>query len=62
MMTVSIALLSVIILAAVIGTTVPLTLDKMKIDPALATGPFITTSNDLIGLFLYFVIGNAILA
>jgi magnesium transporter len=62
MMTVSIALLSVILLAAVIGTTVPLTLDKMKIDPALATGPFITTSNDLIGLFLYFVIGNAILA
>jgi magnesium transporter len=61
MMTVSIALLSVILLAAVIGTTVPLTLDKMKIDPALATGPFITTSNDLIGLFLYFVIGNAIL-
>tara|TARA_B100000497_G_scaffold126651_1_gene166071 strand:- start:3487 stop:4842 length:1356 start_codon:yes stop_codon:yes gene_type:complete len=61
MMTVSIALLSVILLAAVIGTTVPLTLDKMKIDPALATGPFITTSNDLIGLFLYFVIGNAIM-
>jgi magnesium transporter len=61
MMTVSIALLSVILLAAVIGTTVPLTLDKMKIDPALATGPFITTSNDLIGLFLYFLIGNAIL-
>jgi magnesium transporter len=61
MMTVSIALLSVILLAAIIGTIVPLTLDKMKIDPALATGPFITTSNDLIGLFLYFVIGNAIL-
>jgi len=49
------------LLAAIIGTIVPLTLDKMKIDPALATGPFITTSNDLIGLFLYFVIGNAIL-
>ncbi|MDC0579922.1 magnesium transporter [Bacteroidia bacterium] len=61
MITVSIALFSVILLAAIIGTTVPLTLDKLKIDPALATGPFITTSNDLIGLFLYFLIGNAIL-
>jgi len=61
MMTVSVALLSVILLAAIIGTAVPLTLDKMNVDPALATGPFITTSNDLIGLFLYFLIGNAIL-
>lgn len=62
MMTVSLALLSVILMAAVIGTVVPLALDRLKIDPALATGPFITTSNDLLGLFLYFVIGNLILA
>jgi len=61
MMTVSLSLLSVILFAAVIGTVVPLALDKLKIDPALATGPFITTSNDLIGLFLYFMIGNVIL-
>lgn len=61
MITVSLALLSVILLAAIIGTTVPLILDRLKIDPALATGPFITTSNDLIGLFLYFMIGNMIL-
>lgn len=61
MITVSLALLSVILLAAIIGTTVPLILDRLKIDPALATGPFITTSNDLIGLFLYFMIGNLIL-
>jgi len=62
MMTVSLALLSVILMAAVIGTIVPLALDKLKIDPALATGPFITTSNDLLGLFLYFMIGNMFLA
>jgi magnesium transporter len=61
MMTVSLALLSVILMAAVIGTIVPLALDKLKIDPALATGPFITTSNDLLGLFLYFMIGNMFL-
>lgn len=61
MMTVSLALLSVILIAAIIGTVVPLILDKVKIDPALATGPFITTSNDLVGLFLYFIIGNMIL-
>ncbi|MFT4875902.1 MAG: magnesium transporter [Bacteroidia bacterium] len=62
MMTVSLALLSVILMAAVIGTIVPLALDKLKIDPALATGPFITTSNDLLGLFLYFMIGNIFLS
>ena len=61
MSTVSIALMSVILIAAVIGTTVPLILDKFNVDPALATGPFITTSNDLIGLFLYFVIGKMLL-
>jgi len=56
--TVSIALLSVIIFAAIFGTFVPLVLEKYKIDPALATGPFITTSNDIIGLFIYFMIGR----
>lgn len=61
MITVSLALLAVILLAAIIGTVVPLALDRLKIDPALATGPFITTSNDLLGLLLYFVIGHAIL-
>ena len=59
--TVSIALLSVIIFAALFGTFVPLTLDKYKIDPALATGPFITTVNDVLGLFIYFWIGEIIL-
>ena len=60
-LTVSIALLSVIIFAALFGTFIPLILDKNKIDPALATGPFITTVNDVLGLFIYFMIGQAIL-
>ena len=60
-LTVSISLLAVIIFAAVFGTFIPLTLEKYKIDPALATGPFITTVNDVLGLFIYFWIGQAIL-
>ncbi len=60
-LTVSISLLAVIIFAALFGTFVPLTLEKYKIDPALATGPFITTVNDVLGLFIYFWIGQAIL-
>ena len=61
-LTVSIALLSVIIFAALFGTFVPLTLNKYKIDPALATGPFITTVSDVLGLFIYFLIGQLFLA
>ncbi len=57
-LTVSIALTAVIIFAAIFGTFVPLMLNKLNVDPALATGPFITTSNDIIGLFLYFLIGR----
>ena len=60
-LTVSISLLVVIVFAALFGTFVPLTLEKYKIDPALATGPFITTVNDVLGLFIYFWIGQAIL-
>ena len=55
--TVSLALIAVIIFAALFGTFIPLTLDRFKIDPALATGPFITTANDIIGLIIYFGIG-----
>ncbi len=57
-MTVSVALMTVILFASIFGTFVPLALDKLKIDPALATGPFITTSNDIVGLFIYFMIGR----
>lgn len=57
-LTVSSALLSVIIVAGLFGTFVPLVLHRYKIDPALATGPFITTMNDILGLFIYFWIGR----
>ena len=59
--TVSISLMAVIIFAALFGTFIPLVLDKYKIDPALATGPFITTVNDILGLFIYFMIGKLFL-
>lgn len=59
--TVSISLMAVIIFAALFGTFIPLVLDKYKIDPALATGPFITTVNDVLGLFIYFMIGELFL-
>ena len=59
--TIGIALITVIIIAALIGTFIPIFLDKRGIDPAVATGPFITTSNDIFGILLYFVIAKMIL-
>jgi len=56
--TVSISLFMVIVFAAVFGTLIPLLLHRMKFDPALATGPFITTMNDIMGLFIYFLMGR----
>ena len=58
---VTIALISVIIIASLIGTFVPLLLHRFNIDPALATGPFITTSNDICGILIYFSIAKMIL-
>jgi magnesium transporter len=58
---VSVSLVSVIIIASLIGTFVPLILDKRGIDPALATGPFITTSNDIFGILIFFNIAKLIL-
>ena len=57
-LTISISLLVVITFAAVFGSFVPLVLDKYKVDPALATGPFVTTANDIIGLLIYFLLGT----
>ena len=57
-LSVSSALFSVIIFASVFGTFIPLLLNRFKIDPALATGPFITTMNDIISLFIYLMIGR----
>jgi magnesium transporter len=57
--TVSLALMAVILFAGLFGTFVPLVLNRYKVDPALATGPFITTVNDILGLLIYFSIGHA---
>lgn len=58
---ISISLVAVIVVAGLIGTFVPLFLDKRGIDPAIATGPFITTSNDIFGILIYFWIAKMIL-
>ena len=58
---ISVSLVAVIIVAGLIGTFVPLFLHKRGIDPAIATGPFITTSNDILGILLYFWIAKMIL-
>lgn len=60
-LTVGISLVSVIIIASLIGTFVPIILERFGIDPAMATGPFITTSNDIFGILIYFTIAKAIL-
>ena len=59
--TICVALISVIIMAALVGTFIPIFLDKRGIDAAVATGPFITTSNDVFGIFIYFLIAKIIL-
>ena len=58
---ISLSLLVVIVVAGVIGTFIPLFLHQRKIDPAIATGPFITTSNDIFGILIYFWIAKLIL-
>ena len=58
---IAVSMLSVIIVAALIGTFVPIILDRRGIDPAIATGPFITTSNDIFGIFLFFYLSKIIL-
>tara|TARA_R110000850_G_scaffold277058_1_gene421873 strand:- start:106755 stop:108104 length:1350 start_codon:yes stop_codon:yes gene_type:complete len=58
---IALSMLLVIIVAALVGTFVPIILDKRGIDPAIATGPFITTSNDIFGIFLFFYISKLIL-
>ena len=60
-LTIAGAMMSVIIVAALVGTFVPIILDKNGIDPAIATGPFITTCNDIFGIYLFFYIAKIIL-
>ena len=58
---ISISMVVVILFAATLGTLVPLFLHKNKIDPAIATGPFVSTTNDVFGIILYFWIAQMIL-
>ena len=59
-LTAGLALVTVILMAAVIGATVPLILHRLGIDPALATGPFITTSNDILGVLIFFQLATVL--
>ena len=47
------------IIAATIGSLVPLILNRFEIDPAIATGPFVTTAIDILGVAFYFVVAGA---
>ncbi|MDB9755579.1 magnesium transporter [Winogradskyella sp.] len=58
---IAVSMMSVIVVAALVGTFVPIILDKRGIDPAIATGPFITTSNDILGIYLFFVLSGLII-
>lgn len=58
---VSVSLFSVVIFASIFGTLVPLTLEKFKIDPALATGPFISITNDIIGMVIYTAVSTMLM-
>ena len=60
-LTVAGSMMGVIIVAALIGTFVPIILNKRGIDPAIATGPFITTANDIFGIYLFFYIAQTFL-
>ncbi|MFM7814744.1 MAG: magnesium transporter, partial [Flavobacteriales bacterium] len=51
----------VILFASFFGTWIPMTLNRFKIDPALATGPFVTTLNDIFGLIIYFAVGHYVM-
>ena len=61
-LTIAGSMILVIVVAALVGTFVPIILDKKNIDPAIATGPFITTANDIFGIFLFFYIAKLVLA
>ncbi len=57
-LTVSSALFSVVIIASLFGSLIPLFLKRINVDPAVATGPFVTTMNDILGMFIYLTLGS----
>ena len=60
-LTVGVTVLGALILSAVIGALIPLVLDRLGIDPALATGPFVTITIDLVAIVVYLSIATALL-
>ena len=50
-----------VLFASVFGTFVPIMLEKLKIDPAIATGPFVTVTNDIVGMVIYMLISSALI-
>lgn len=57
-LTVSSALFSVVVIASLFGSIIPLVLQRISIDPAVATGPFVSTMNDILGMFVYLALGS----
>ena len=60
-MAVTISLFGVVLFASVFGTFVPIVLEKLKIDPAIATGPFVTVTNDIVGMIIYMLVSSALI-
>ena len=60
-MAVTISLFAVVLFASVFGTMVPIVLEKLKIDPAIATGPFVTVTNDIVGMLIYMLISSELI-
>ena len=60
-MAVTISLFGVVLFASVFGTFVPIMLEKLKIDPAIATGPFVTVTNDIVGMIIYMLVSSALI-
>lgn len=58
---VTISLFAVVLFASVFGTFVPIMLEKLKIDPAIATGPFVTVTNDIVGMVIYMIISSMLI-
>ena len=61
-MAVTISLFGVVLFASVFGTFVPIVLEKLKIDPAIATGPFVTVTNDIVGMIIYMVVSSSLIS
>ena len=60
-LTVSLSIFSSMLIACTVASIIPMILYKMKLDPAIATGPFVTTAIDILGVMVYFIIASTLL-